>query len=148
MKDKKEKLKHKKLENRVGDVVGDIIGVIVTVLVAIYLLPKLPFVDGSRYAVYLPISIVAAVVHSTFDLIRHLSPKKIGLLFRSLASLPSLYSIYKLVEIRPFDFALINKEWLNAPIYLAFYVVIFALVLAFVIEMFEFITFTETKEKE
>lgn len=129
------------------EIFGEVLGIIISLLVAIYLMPKLPFVTDD-YPLWLPISIATTLIDGLISIIKHFFAKPNKYLFELVAIFPAMYSIYKLVEIFPFDFALIGLEQVNGYIKLAFQLVLVALVFGIIGNLVKFLKFDQVKENE
>lgn len=106
------KIKKNKKSEPHWEAVGEVIGLAISLAVLFWLLPRLSFITDS-YQLWLPIAVTTTIIDSTISFIKHLSPKpwKYGL--EALSHPPAMYSIWKLIEIFPLDFAAVNAGWLN-----------------------------------
>lgn len=126
---------------------GEVLGVVISLVVAIYLMPRLSFVTDS-YSIWLPISIVTTLIDGTISVIKHLFTKPTKYLFELLAILPAMYSIYKLIEIFPFDFSLVGYPAVNAFVRIALQLVLVALSFAILANLVKFLKIEDDKEVE
>lgn len=116
-------------------VFSELLGLVISLLVVIYLLPLFSFVT-KEYAEWLPIAITTTIISTLFDVVRHLVKKPFNYLFKILSLIPSIYSIFMLAQIFPFNFAM--KD-LNTIVQFALYISVVAMTLGLVVHCIQFI---------
>lgn len=126
-----------KTTDNISAVFGELLGLAISVLANLYLLPILPFVT-KEFSVWLPIGITVAVISTIFDIARIVGNKKYYHGLRSLSLAAETYSVFKLLQIFPFDFSLTGFGSLNSLVRFALGVSVFGMGAALIIHIVKF----------
>ncbi|NMC36029.1 hypothetical protein GYA49_03205 [Candidatus Beckwithbacteria bacterium] len=123
-----------------SQVIGEIIGLILALGFSIYLAPTLPFVT-STYQLWLPIGIASAIISAVSRIVGHVMyiwPVKP--LSQIIAHAVTLYSIWQLKTIFPFDFGLVGYDQLNSILQFTLLVALFGTAVAALVNFIKLIT--------
>jgi len=115
---------------------AETLGMVISLAVMIYLLPKLPFIS-ENYRLWLPVGIYTEIIGYIFKVIKHsvhLNATK--RFFEILNLIVSVYGIYYLIKIYPFDFGRVGFSETNGFVRFALIVAVFALLFAVLVNFF------------
>lgn len=128
------KKKPKKTPHIAAAFFGMVLGMVINISLQLYLIPYLPFVT-TDYWQYLPVGITTAILTSFLEFLSHTTIlNSMKLVFKLARHAISIFGLYYLIRIFPFDFNLINYPFLNTLILFAFIIAFLALILAFIID--------------
>jgi len=124
-----------KTNSAAGAFIGMIIGLTISLALQLYLIPYLPFVT-SNYLQYLPVGITTAILTSFLEFLGSTTTlDSMKLVFKLARHAISIFGLYYLIRIFPFDFGQISMAYLNQTILFAFYVAVFGITIAILIDL-------------
>jgi len=119
-----------------GEIIGAVVGLYVANSIPSWHIP----VITDAYLLYLPYANMAIITTCIVKILMHLSPwYRLQQACEGVSHIISIFSLYMLLTIHPFDFSVIGKPQINELLLFAFTIAIIALFLALLVTCFRMI---------